>query len=146
MKVVIQRVTRASVTVEDRVTGKIDQGLLLLVGFGREDTSAVLAPVVEKIAAMRLFACGSQSFDKSVMDINGGVLIVSQFTLYADTLKGRRPDFIGALAPAEARQLYTEFVDIFRSKAGITIQTGEFGAMMKVDLENDGPVTILMDR
>lgn len=144
MKIVIQRVNWARVVVADKTIGEIAHGLCLLIGFGKADSAAQLKPMVEKISVMRLFPCEKGRFDKSVTDVGGNILCVPQFTLYADTAKGRRPEFFGALAPEEARALFSQFVETFRANGFPDVQTGEFGAYMKVSLENDGPVTILL--
>jgi len=146
MKVVIQRVSRAKVTVEEQVIGEISAGLLLLVGFGKGDSSAEIPAMVEKIVTMRIFPNAQGRFDRSVLDIQGEVLAVSQFTLYADTTKGRRPEFFNALEPDPARELFEEFVQALRSVLPSKVATGQFGAMMQVELVNDGPVTITLER
>lgn len=144
MKIVIQRVNQARVVVAEKTVGEITTGLCLLVGFGQGDSTAQLKPMAEKISVMRLFPDEKGRFDKSVTDIGGNILCVPQFTLYADTSNGRRPEFFRALAPAEARALFSEFVDTFRAIGFPNVQSGEFGAHMQVSLENDGPVTILL--
>ncbi len=144
MKVLLQRVSSASVTVDGTVRGAIDRGLLLLVGFGQGDTVAALAPMAEKLAVMRIFPNEQGRFHFSVKDIGGGVLLIPQFTLFADTSKGRRPEFFGALPPAEATKLFDAFVEEF-TKLGVSpVEKGVFGADMKVSLLNDGPVTIMV--
>ena len=145
MKVVMQRVSHASVTVEGRVTGEIQRGVCLLVGFGPGDEAAKLKPMAEKIANMRIFPNEAGRFDRSTLDIGGGALLVPQFTLYADTRKGRRPDFFGALAPEAAAPLFDQFVAVFRETGVSPVGAGIFGAEMKVALENDGPVTIIVE-
>lgn len=145
MRAVIQRVTRAKVTVGDRVTGQIDQGLLVLLGAGAGDTEADLAYVVDKLVNLRIFADEAGKMNKSVLEVGGGVLVVSQFTLYGDARQGRRPSFIGALEPAAAKALYERSLAAIRA-AGVTrVEAGEFAADMAVELCNDGPVTILLD-
>ncbi|HET7501286.1 MAG TPA: D-aminoacyl-tRNA deacylase [Kofleriaceae bacterium] len=145
MRAVVQRVTRAKVTVADRITGEIGPGLLVLVGAGAGDTQADLAYTVDKIANLRIFADDGGKMNRSVLDIGGGVLVVSQFTLYGDVRGGRRPAFTGALEPAAARALYEQSLELFR-KAGVAhVAAGEFAADMAVELVNDGPVTILID-
>ena len=141
MRAVIQRVTRAKVTVEDRTTGEIGHGLLVLVGAGAGDTEADLQYVVDKIVHLRIFADDAGKMNRSVQDVAGGLLVVSQFTLAADTSGGNRPGFSGAAPPAEGRRLYDYFVARARD-AHPVVQTGEFGADMQVELVNDGPVTI----
>lgn len=144
MRVVLQRVTGASVTVDGNVTGKIDSGLLALVGFGKDDTEDVLERMAQKIIKLRVFSDENDKINLSVSDINGGVLIVSQFTLYWSCKKGTRPSFDGAMEPKRAEELYDKFVEIMRS-SGLKIETGIFGADMKVSLTNDGPVTVMLE-
>jgi D-tyrosyl-tRNA(Tyr) deacylase len=145
MRAVIQRVTRAKVTVADRVTGQIDQGLLVLLGAGAGDTEADLAYVVDKLVNLRIFADEAGKMNKSVLDVGGGVLVVSQFTLYGDARQGRRPSFTGALEPVAAKALYERSLASIRAAGVPRVECGEFGADMAVDLCNDGPVTILLD-
>ncbi|MBA3456783.1 MAG: D-tyrosyl-tRNA(Tyr) deacylase [Deltaproteobacteria bacterium] len=145
MRAVVQRVRRAKVTVDDRVTGSIQQGLLVLLGAGAGDGPADLAYTVDKIANLRIFADEAGKMNRSVLDIGGGVLVVSQFTLYGDARQGRRPAFTGALEPTAARALYEQSLTALRA-AGVTqVEAGEFAADMQVELLNDGPVTILLD-
>ena len=144
MRVVLQRVTGASVTVDGNVTGKIDSGLLALVGFGKDDTEDVLERMAQKIIKLRVFSDENDKINLSVSDINGGVLIVSQFTLYWSCKKGTRPSFDGAMEPKRAEELYDKFVEIMRS-SGLKTETGIFGADMKVSLTNDGPVTVTLE-
>jgi D-tyrosyl-tRNA(Tyr) deacylase len=145
MRAVVQRVTRAQVTVGDRVTGAIDRGLLVLFGAGHGDTRADLAYIVDKIANLRIFADDAGKMNRSVLDVGGGVLIVSQFTLYGDARQGRRPAFTAALEPTAARALYDEAQAALRASGVTRVQAGEFAADMAVELVNDGPVTILLD-
>lgn len=145
MRAVVQRVTRAKVTVGDRVTGAIDAGLLVLLGAGQGDTEADLAYIVDKIANLRIFADDAGKMNRSVLDVGGGVLVVSQFTLCGDARQGRRPAFIGALEPVAARRLYEQSLGELRSAGVSNVQAGEFAADMAVELVNDGPVTILLD-
>jgi D-aminoacyl-tRNA deacylase len=145
MRAVIQRVTRAQVTVGDRVTGAIGPGLLVLLGAGQGDTPADLAYTVDKIAHLRIFADDAGKMNRSVLDIAGGVLVVSQFTLYGDARTGRRPAFTAALAPDAARALYDQALIALRQAGVADVQAGEFAADMAVELVNDGPVTILID-
>ena len=147
MKIIAQRVTRASVTVEGRVTGAIDHGLLLLVGVTHTDTRANADWLARKIASLRVFRAldGPSHFDRSVIEIGGTILVVSQFTLYGDSRKGRRPDFTQAAKPDLAAPLIDYFCDQLRAQ-GIRVETGVFGADMLVDLENDGPVTLVLER
>ena len=144
MRVVLQRVTGASVTVDGNVTGKIDSGLLALVGFGKDDTEDVLERMAQKIIKLRVFSDENDKINLSVSDIDGGVLIVSQFTLYWSCKKGTRPSFDGAMEPKRAEELYDKFVEIMRS-SGLKTETGIFGADMKVSLTNDGPVTVTLE-
>lgn len=144
MRAVVQRVTRARVKVDDHVVGEIGQGLAVLLGIARDDTEQDARYLVEKIAALRIFDDEEGRMNRSVKDIDGGVLIVSQFTLYGDVRRGLRPSWIEAAAPGMAEPLYDYFVE----QAGKNISqvaTGSFRAMMRVELVNDGPVTILLD-
>ena len=145
MRAVIQRVTSARVRVGERVTGEIERGLLVLLGVGKGDTQADVQYIVGKIRDLRVFeGDGGKPMDRSVADIGGGVLVVSQFTLYGDVRKGRRPSFDDAAAPADARNLYEAVVRELQA-AHVPVSTGEFQAMMQVELVNDGPVTVLVD-
>jgi D-tyrosyl-tRNA(Tyr) deacylase len=144
MRAVLQRVSRAKVTVDDEITGEIGPGILILLGVGNEDTEAQALYLVDKIVNLRIFEDEAGKMNRSVIDVDGALLIVSQFTLYADVRKGRRPSYIGAAAPAEANRLYEFFVE--QCSGQITrIATGRFQAMMDVELVNDGPVTIIID-
>ena len=145
MKVVIQRVNHASVKVSGKIAGAIQKGLCLLIGFGPEDHAGKLGAMADKIAHLRIFPNAAGRFDRSVLEVGGGVLLVPQFTLYADTRKGRRPDFFGALAPAAAAPLFEQFVDVFTQTGVNPVEAGVFGAEMQVALENDGPVTIILE-
>jgi len=145
MRAVVQRVTRASVTVDGRVIGAIDRGLLVLLGAGAGDGAEDLKYVVEKIVHLRIFSDEAGKMNRSVLDVGGGVLAVSQFTLYGDARQGRRPGFIGAMEPAAARRLYEEALVALRAAGVVRVEAGEFGADMAVELVNDGPVTILLD-
>ena len=145
MRVVLQRVSRARVTVEGRVTGEIGRGLLLLVGFTEGDDEAKLRWMAEKVVGLRIFPDGEGKMNRSVDEAEGGLLVVSQFTLYGDARKGRRPSFIDAARPEEAIPLYERFLAALR-QTGRPVQTGEFGAMMEVELVNDGPVTLVLER
>jgi D-aminoacyl-tRNA deacylase len=141
---VVQRVSRAEVRVGDEVTGRIGAGLLALVGAGDDDTDEDVAYLVDKIVGLRIFADEAGNMNRSVVDVGGALLIVSQFTLYGDARKGRRPSFVKAMAPGPAEQLYDKFVAAARA-TGVPVQTGRFRAMMQVELVNDGPVTLLLD-
>jgi D-tyrosyl-tRNA(Tyr) deacylase len=145
MRIVLQRVSRARVTVEGRVTGEIGRGLLLLVGFTDGDTEDALAWMADKVVGLRIFADDEGKMNRSVQEAGGGLLVVSQFTLYGDTRKGRRPSFIDAARPEIAIPLYERFVALLRA-TGLPVGTGEFGAMMDVELVNDGPVTLILER
>jgi D-tyrosyl-tRNA(Tyr) deacylase len=144
MRAVIQRVSRARVTADGRVTGEIPTGLLILLGVGRDDTSAIAASMAEKVANLRIFEDNQQKMNRSLLDVKGSALVVSQFTLYGDARGQRRPSFVTAAPPDLAKKLYEEFTEVLRN-LGITVGTGIFGAMMSVDLVNEGPVTILLD-
>ena len=144
MRAVIQRVSRARVTVDSRVAGEIQTGMLILLGVGRDDTPEAAAYLAEKIANLRVFADDAGKMNRSLLEISGSALVVSQFTLYGDTRGGRRPSYIQAAPPEDANQLYEEFVRRLRS-FGVRVETGVFQAHMEVELVNDGPVTILLD-
>ena len=145
MRAVVQRVSRASVTVSTRVTGSIERGLLVLLGAGAGDGPADLQYIVDKVVNLRIFPDDAGKMNRSVLDIAGDVLVVSQFTLYGDARQGRRPAFTGALEPAAAKALYEQSLSMIRA-AGVTrVEAGEFAADMQVELVNDGPVTILLD-
>ncbi|MGH7504609.1 MAG: D-aminoacyl-tRNA deacylase [Longimicrobiales bacterium] len=146
MRVVLQRVSRAEVRVGGRVTGRIGRGFLLLVGLHREDDDGALRWMADKVVSLRLFADDDGKMNRGLEDVGGGLLVVSQFTLYGDTRKGRRPSFIEAAAPDIAIPLYGRFVELLRECAPGAVETGEFGAMMDVELVNDGPVTLLLER
>ncbi|HET9625708.1 MAG TPA: D-aminoacyl-tRNA deacylase [Kofleriaceae bacterium] len=145
MRAVLQRVTRAKVTVDGRVTGEIAGGLLVLLGAGQGDTEADLTYIVDKTVNLRIFADDAGKMNRSVLDTGGGVLCVSQFTLYGDARQGRRPGFTGALEPVAARALYEQALTKLAAAGVANVQAGEFAADMAVDLVNDGPVTILID-
>lgn len=145
MRVVLQRVSRASVTVEGRVAGAIGPGFCLLVGFTHGDTPAQVDWMAEKIGGLRLFSDADGKMNLGLAEVGGAILVVSQFTLYGDAAKGRRPSFIEAARPETAIPLYDAFVAALRSR-GFDVATGEFGAMMQVELVNDGPVTLILER
>jgi D-tyrosyl-tRNA(Tyr) deacylase len=145
MRVVLQRVSRAEVRIADRVTGRIGRGFLLLVGFTHTDGEASLAWMADKVVGLRLFADAEDKMNLALADVGGALLVVSQFTLYGDAAKGRRPSFIDAARPETAIPLYERFVELLRERVD-RVETGEFGAMMDVDLVNDGPVTLLLER
>jgi D-tyrosyl-tRNA(Tyr) deacylase len=145
MRVVLQRVSRARVTVEGRVSGEIGRGLLLLAGFTDGDSEDALAWMADKVVGLRIFPDDEGKMNRSVQEVGGGLLVVSQFTLYGDTRKGRRPSFVDAARPEIAIPLYERFVALLRA-TGLPVGTGEFGAMMDVELVNDGPVTLILER
>jgi D-aminoacyl-tRNA deacylase len=144
MRAVLQRVSRAKVTVEGRVTGEIGAGLMILLGVGRKDTTAVAASTAEKCANLRIFEDDQGKMNRSLLEVSGSALVVSQFTLYGDARGQRRPSFITAASPDLAKKLYQEFAEKLGA-LGITVATGIFQAMMSVELVNEGPVTILLD-
>jgi D-aminoacyl-tRNA deacylase len=145
MRVVLQRVSSAAVRVGERVTGRIERGFLLLVGFTHDDEEAALAWMADKVVGLRLFADAEDKMNLALGDVGGGLLVVSQFTLYGDAVKGRRPSFIDAARPETAIPLYERFVELLRERVA-RVETGEFGAMMDVELVNDGPVTLVLER
>lgn len=143
MKIIIQRVSEAAVSIDNKVVGQIDQGLLLLVGVGPDDTQADVDYAVRKILNMRIFSDEKGKMNLSVQDVEGAILSISQFTLFADTKKGNRPAFTGAAKPELASQLYDDFNDALEQ--AVPVARGRFGADMQVSLINDGPVTIVLD-
>jgi D-tyrosyl-tRNA(Tyr) deacylase len=145
MRVLVQRVTRASVTVDGRVTGSIDGGLLLLVGFTHADDDGRLEWMADKVCGLRIFSDDDGKMNLSVLDKAGGLLVVSQFTLYGDSARGKRPSFIDAARPEQAIPLYEKFIALLRGRVA-RVETGEFGADMQVELVNDGPVTLWLER
>ncbi|MEC1612221.1 D-aminoacyl-tRNA deacylase [Bacillus mojavensis] len=144
MKLVVQRVTEASVTVDGDVIGQIGQGVMVLVGITHDDTEEDAAYLAEKMVNLRIFDDSDGKMNLSLLDTGGEVLSVSQFTLYGDTRKGRRPNYMNAAKPDKALGLYEKWNDLLREK-GIKVETGKFGAMMDVKLTNSGPVTLIMD-
>lgn len=150
MRIVLQRVSRAEVTIRDadgslRRAGRIDRGFLLLVGFTHDDTEEKLAWMADKVVGLRLFTDAAEKMNLALDDVGGSLLVVSQFTLYGDAQKGRRPSFIDAARPEVAIPLYERFVALLRER-GRRVETGEFGAMMEVSLLNEGPVTLILER
>lgn len=145
MRVVIQRVSEASVKIQDEIKGRINVGLLIFLGIEEQDTQEDIDWLCKKIARLRIFADENGNMNRSVLDVNGGLLVVSQFTLYASTKKGNRPSFIRAARPETAVPLYEKFIQHLENETEIHVQTGEFGAMMDVALINDGPVTVMID-
>ncbi len=144
MRAVIQRVSRAHVTVGDEVVGEIGPGLLVLLGVTHEDTPEQARWLADKVVGLRIFSDADGKMNRSLLDVDGAVLVVSQFTLYGDCRKGRRPSFIDAAPPEIAVPRYEEFVNAVRAQ-GVPTATGRFGAMMQVELVNDGPVTLIVD-
>lgn len=144
MRVLIQRVNHASVSVEGTTIGQIGKGLLVFFGASASDTEALLPKLADKVVKMRIFADENEKTNLSLNEVGGGLLVVSQFTLYADCKKGNRPSFVNAGAPQHAQMLYEQFVSLCRMRTAV-VETGAFGADMKVSLENDGPFTILLD-
>jgi len=144
MRAVVQRVSRAKVTVEGRITGEIGAGLMVLLGVGREDSPAVAVSLAEKVANLRIFEDEQGKMNRSLLEVKGAALVVSQFTLHGDARGQRRPSFISAAPPEQAAALYEEFNKALRA-LGVTVATGIFQAMMSVELVNEGPVTILLD-
>lgn len=145
MRAVIQRVKNASVDIADTTKASIDKGLLIFLGIEAEDNLEDIQWLCQKIAKMRIFADDKKPMNRSLLDINGGALIVSQFTLHASTKKGNRPSFIKAAKPAISQPLYEDFIEEFEAQLGKSVATGKFGADMQVSLCNDGPVTIIID-
>lgn len=144
MRAVLQRVRRGKVSVEGRAVAEIGPGLVILLGVGHEDTEEIARAMAEKVAYLRIFEDDQGKMNRSIRDIGGSAIVVSQFTLYADTRRGRRPSFTGAALPDTARPLVDRFARLLSEQA-VSTQTGEFGAHMLVEIENDGPVTILLE-
>jgi D-aminoacyl-tRNA deacylase len=145
MRVVLQRVTKASVTIGGRVAGAIGRGFCLLVGFTHGDTGEQVDWMAEKVAGLRLFSDAEGKMNLGLSDVQGALLVISQFTLYGDTAKGRRPSFIEAARPETAIPLYERFLAALRER-GLVVASGEFGADMQVEIHNDGPVTLILER
>jgi D-tyrosyl-tRNA(Tyr) deacylase len=145
MRLLLQRVSRAEVRVSGRITGRIDRGFLLLVGFTGTDGESEVEWMADKVVGLRLFADADDKMNLALADVGGALLVVSQFTLYGDAVKGRRPSFIDAARPDVAIPLYERFVALLRERV-TSVETGEFGAMMDVELVNDGPVTLWLER
>lgn len=146
MKVVLQRVSRGEVRIDGKTVGRIGRGFVLLAGFGPADEDAALHWMADKVTALRLFSDDGGRMNLSLDDVDGGVLVISQFTLYGDTRKGRRPSFVGAAPPELASALYERFLALLETRLPGRVQAGEFGAMMDVELVNDGPVTLVLER
>ncbi len=145
MRAVAQRVSHARVTIDDRIAGEIERGLLVLVGFAPTDGEGELRWMAEKLWGLRIFADEAGRMNRSAAEVDGALLVVSQFTLYGDASRGRRPSFTGAAPPEEAERMYERFVQVCR-EVNHPVEQGEFGAMMQVELVNEGPVTILLER
>jgi D-tyrosyl-tRNA(Tyr) deacylase len=145
MRVVLQRVSRASVSIDGRLAGAIGRGFCLLVGLTHGDTDATVDWMAEKVAGLRLFPDADGKMNLGLDEVGGGVLVISQFTLYGDSAKGRRPSFIDAARPETAIPLYERFLGALRAR-GLEVATGEFGADMQVEIHNDGPVTLILER
>jgi D-tyrosyl-tRNA(Tyr) deacylase len=146
MRAVIQRVSRATVRVDGQTVGAIGRGLLVLLGIGKTDAPAASHWMIDKILKLRIFSDDDGKMNRSVTDIAGGILVVSQFTLYGELEKGTRPSFSGAMPPDEARKFYQDFMKKLRGATSLPVAEGQFAAMMDVELLNDGPVTIILDR
>ena len=146
MRVVLQRVREAHVTVEGKVVGEIGLGQFLLVGFKQSDTTDQVEWMADKVVGLRIFQGDAGKMNRTLADVDGSILVVSQFTLYGDVRKGRRPSFIDAATPETAIRLYERFVELLEARHPGKVATGEFGAMMDVSLTNDGPVTLVIDR
>jgi D-tyrosyl-tRNA(Tyr) deacylase len=144
MRAVVQRVSRASVTVDGAVVGRITRGLCVLIGVGKEDTDEDAVALADKLVGLRIFEDDAGKMNRALPEIGGGLLCVSQFTLFADTSRGRRPSFIGAMEPGEAQRLFERVCEAARSR-GVPVETGRFRTHMDVDLVNDGPVTLWVD-
>ena len=145
MRVLLQRVSRAEVRVDGRATGRVGRGLLLLAGFTHADGEDELAWMADKVVGLRLFGDAEGKMNLPLAEVGGALLVVSQFTLYGNAQKGRRPSFVDAARPEVAVPLYERFVELLRAR-GVPVETGEFGAMMEVELVNDGPVTLWLER
>ena len=146
MRVVLQRVSEAHVTIEGKVVGEIGLGQFLLVGFKQSDTTDQVEWMADKVVGLRIFQDDAGKMNRTLADVDGSILVVSQFTLYGDVRKGRRPSFIDAATPETAIRLYERFVELLEARHPGKVATGKFGAMMDVSLTNDGPVTLVIDR
>jgi D-tyrosyl-tRNA(Tyr) deacylase len=146
VKVVLQRVTRGEVRIDDEVSGRVGRGYVVLAGFGPDDDEETLAWMADKIVGLRLFPDEDDRMNLDLDAVDGGLLVVSQFTLYGDARKGRRPSFVGAAAPDRAIPLYERFLELLEERVPGRVASGEFGAMMDVELVNDGPVTLILER
>jgi D-aminoacyl-tRNA deacylase len=146
VRVVLQRVSRGEVRIDGRVAGRVGRGYVLLAGFTATDDGDTLAWMADKVTGLRLFPDDEGRMNRALDDVGGGMLVISQFTLYGDVRRGRRPSFIDAAPPEIAIPLYEQFVALLRERAPGRVETGEFGAMMDVELVNDGPVTLVLER
>lgn len=146
MRVIVQRVSEAKVTVDENIIASIKEGLLLLVGIHETDTNEQLQWMCDKILKLRVFYDDEEKWNKSVTDVKGSILVVSQFTLYGNIKKGTRPSYIEAARPERAEPIYNEMINYFKNKSDLNIQTGRFGAMMNVHLLNNGPVTLILEK
>ncbi len=146
MRVVLQRVNRGEVRIGGEVVGRVGRGYVLLAGFGPDDDEAALSWMADKILGLRLFPDEEGRMNRGLDEVDGALLVISQFTLYGDASKGRRPSFVGAAAPDDALRLYDRFLALLGERAPGRVESGEFGAMMDVELVNDGPVTLLLER
>jgi len=145
MKSVIQRVKEAEVVSENKILGKINEGMVVLLGVGKKDNKKKAEELAQKISDLRIFPSPNKNIDRSVQDIKGEILVVSQFTLCADASKGNRPSFMGAASPEKAEELYNYFIESLRKSSDLKVEAGKFGAMMDVKLTNEGPVTIILN-
>ncbi len=145
MRILIQRVEKASVSVDGRLKGKINKGLLIFVGISKSDTNSDIEYVVDKSVNLRLFPDVNGKFHFSVRDIKGELMVISQFTLYGDTRRGRRPSFSDAMGPVEAEEIFNKVIEMFKSNSGLDVAEGQFGSHMDIKSINDGPVTIWLD-
>ncbi len=145
MKAVVQRVSRASVRIDGQTVGEIGRGLLVLLGIGKDDAAVDTEWMIKKLLALRIFPDDTKNMNRSVTDIRGGILVVSQFTLYGDARKGTRPSFTDAMPPADAERSYNDLMTKLRAATTLKVAEGRFAAMMDVELVNDGPVTIVLD-
>ena len=144
MRALVQRVSRSAVSIDGQVSAEIDRGMLILLGVGRQDTPDNIQYMADKCIHLRIFGDGQGKMNRSLLDVEGQALVVSQFTLYGDTRKGRRPGYSGAAPPEMAEAYYEDFVEALRSR-GVSVRTGQFGANMQVEIHNDGPVTFMIE-
>lgn len=144
MRALVQRVSRSAVSIDGQVSAEIDRGMLILLGVGRQDTQDNIQYMADKCVHLRIFGDGQGKMNRSLLDVEGQALVVSQFTLYGDTRKGRRPGYSGAAPPEMAEAYYEDFVEALRSR-GVSVRTGQFGANMQVEIHNDGPVTLMIE-